>query len=162
MCAWKVTCRASLCLWDFVLPSVPPLPVYTCERQRKSSTTTVIMCLRGEGNKETQGKRDKRGTEVWRYSYTKSYERVSVVVSTELESVYLLCEKTSSATEGATSSGSKARSWWISCWAPRVRDRNDSWREKQPCWFTNSVHTHTGSGTGGHAGVLRSKARSNK
>lgn len=41
--------------------------------------------------------------------------------------IYLLCAKTSSATEGATSRGSQARSVWMSCWAPLVRDRKDSW-----------------------------------
>lgn len=54
-------------------------------------------------------------------------------LSTQLSStqmpVYLLCEKASSATEGATSRGSQARSWWMSCWAPLVKERNDSWKE---------------------------------
>lgn len=47
-----ITCRASLCLWDFALPSVPPPPVYTWERQRHNSTTTttiIIMCLSALG-----------------------------------------------------------------------------------------------------------------
>lgn len=49
---------------------------------------------------------------------------------------YLLCEKTSRATEGATSRGSQARSFWISCWAPLVKDRKDS------CRHTNDQLQH--------------------
>lgn len=43
-------------------------------------------------------------------------------------SLYLLCEKTSRATDGTTSRGSQARSFWISWWAPLVKDRKDSCR----------------------------------
>lgn len=61
MCSLKVTCRASLCLWDFVPPSVPPLPVYTCERQRKSSTTTTVtMCLWVYWEGQSRGRKKKR------------------------------------------------------------------------------------------------------
>lgn len=49
MCACKVTCGASLCLWDFVLRSVPLLPVYTWKRQWKSNNNShdVFMSIQG-------------------------------------------------------------------------------------------------------------------
>lgn len=105
------------------------------------STTACLKRLYWGGRKRrTRRKKDSR-PEVW----SKYKEQWKEMNSTEQDQwVYLLCEKTSSATEGATSRGSQIRSWWISCWAPRVRERNDSWREKQPRCFANTflIHTH--------------------
>lgn len=123
----------------------------------RRNSTTVIMFLRtlwrdDAGNKETHANyKEGKRCEV-RERYKNSQWAVKRAMKeyqwqwglTGSQPTYLLCEKTSSATEGATSRGSQARSWWISCWAPRVRDRNDSCRrgkkKNHQYWFANNFH----------------------
>ena len=105
----SLTCRVSLCLYRSALPSPPPPSVYTC-----THTHTLIRRL---------------------HSHHFCREKKRRETEREREGGYLLWEKTSRATEGATSRGSQGRSRWIICWTPRVRDLRDSWGADQtrPC-----------------------------